>query len=283
MSAMDPTALPPGFADQLADFRTRAADPVTPKVAASTILLRQGSAGVEVFLMRRRTQMAFAGGMVVFPGGGVDPRDTTDVVAWAGPSPEVWAERLGLGVDEARAVVCAAVRETFEESGVLLAGPDDGSVVPATSGPEWAEARRALEAREIAFSELLRERGLVLRTDLLRGWTCWITPEFEPRRYRTFFFVTASPEGQEAAGVSTESDAAAWMAVDDALAAAGETVMVLPPQYCTFLELAQYGTVAQVLAAADRPIPEPVMPGLEPDGSALTLPEHYVRLAAGEH
>ncbi|WP_157647672.1 NUDIX hydrolase [Actinomycetospora chiangmaiensis] len=277
---MDPTALPPGFADQLADFRARAADPVTPKVAASTILLRTGASGPEVFLLRRRTQMAFAGGMVVFPGGGVDPRDATDDIGWAGPAPEVWAERLGLAVDQARAVVCAAVRETFEESGVLLAGPDDGSVVPSTSGGEWAEARRALEAREIAFSELLRDRGLVLRTDLLRGWTCWITPEFEPRRYRTFFFVTASPDGQEAAGVSTESDAAAWLAVDAAIAAAGDTVMVLPPQYCTFLELAQYGTVPQILAAADRPIPEPIMPGLEPDGSALTLPARYRELNA---
>ncbi len=280
MGAMDPTALPPGFADQLADFRARAADPVTPKVAASTILLRTGASGPEVFLLRRRTQMAFAGGMVVFPGGGVDPRDATDDIGWAGPAPEVWAERLGLAVDQARAVVCAAVRETFEESGVLLAGPDDGSVVPSTSGGEWAEARRALEAREIAFSELLRDRGLVLRTDLLRGWTCWITPEFEPRRYRTFFFVTASPDGQEAAGVSTESDAAAWLAVDAAIAAAGDTVMVLPPQYCTFLELAQYGTVPQILAAADRPIPEPIMPGLEPDGSALTLPARYRELNA---
>lgn len=277
---MDPTRLPPGFADQLADYRARAASPATPKVAASTILLRTGAAGPEVFLLRRRTQMAFAGGMVVFPGGGVDPRDAAEDIGWAGPAPEVWAERLGLGVDEARAVVCAAVRETFEESGVLLAGPDDASVVPSTSGEEWAEARRALEAREIAFSQLLRDRGLVLRTDLLRAWTCWITPEFEPRRYRTFFFVTASPEGQEAAGVSTESDAAAWLGVDEAIAAAGETVMMLPPQYCTFLELAQYGTVAQILAAADRPIPEPIMPGLEPDGSALTLPERYAELNA---
>lgn len=278
---MDPTALPPGFADQLADYTARAATPVEPKAAASTVLLREGARGVEVFLMRRRTQMAFAGGMVVFPGGGVDPRDATDEVGWVGPSPAEWARRLGLD-DEgaARAVVCAAVRETFEESGVLLAGPDGSSVVDDTSGPEWAEARRALEARETAFTDVLRERGLVLRTDLLRAWTCWITPEFEPRRYRTFFFVTASPEGQHAAGVSTESDAAAWMGVDEALAAAGETVMMLPPQYCTFLELAQYGSIAEILAAADRPIPEPVMPGLDPDGPTLVLPAHYAELNA---
>ncbi|GAA4838630.1 hypothetical protein GCM10023201_29810 [Actinomycetospora corticicola] len=277
---MDPTALPPGFADQLADFTARAADPATPKVAASTVLLRSGTSGVEVFLLRRRTQMAFAGGMVVFPGGGVDPRDATDEIGWVGPSPADWAASLGLEEGPARAVVCAAVRETFEETGVLLAGPDGSSVVSDTSGAEWEEARRALEARELAFTDLLRDRGLVLRTDLLRAWTCWVTPEFEPRRYRTFFFVTASPEGQQAAGVSTESDAAAWLGVDEALAAAGDTVMMLPPQYCTFLELRQYGSVAEILAAADRPIPEPIIPGLDPDGPRLVLPDRYAELNA---
>jgi 8-oxo-dGTP pyrophosphatase MutT (NUDIX family) len=275
---MDPTALPPGFADKLADHAARAAAPVEAKVAASTILLRDGGTGIEAFLLRRRTQMAFAGGMVVFPGGGVDPRDATDDVGWLGPEPAIWAQRLGLEQDQARAVVCAAVRETFEESGVLLAGPDSSAVVDDTSGPEWAEARRALEARETAFTDVLRERGLAVRTDLLRPWTCWITPEFEPRRYRTFFFVTASPAGQHAAAGSTESDAAGWLGVQEALASAGERVLMLPPQYCTFLELGQYRTVDEVLAAGDRPIPDPVMPVLDPDGPRLELPDRYSEL-----
>lgn len=278
---MDPTALPPGFADQLADHTARAAAPVEPKVAASTILLRDAtSGGVEAFLLRRRTQMAFAGGMVVFPGGGVDPRDAADDVGWAGPAPSTWALRLGLDDSDARAVVSAAIRETFEESGVLLAGPDESSVVDDTSGADWAQARRALEARETAFTDVLRERSLVLRTDLLRPWTCWITPEFEPRRYRTFFFVTASPTGQHAAAGSTESDAAGWLGVDEALASAGKRVAMLPPQYCTFLELAQYRTVRDVLDAADRPIPAPVMPGLDTaaDPVRLVLPDRYTEL-----
>jgi 8-oxo-dGTP pyrophosphatase MutT (NUDIX family) len=281
-SVMDPTALPTGFADQLEDYRARAAAPVEPKVAASTILLRDGASGVEAFLLRRRTQMAFAGGMVVFPGGGVDPRDATDDVGWAGPPPSTWAERLGLDDAAARAVVSAAIRETFEESGVLLAGPDEGSVVDDTSGPGWAEARRALEARETAFTDVLRERSLVLRTDLLRPWTCWITPEFEPRRYRTFFFVTASPAGQHAAAGSTESDAAGWLGVREALVSAGESVAMLPPQYCTFLELAQYSSVAGTLDAADGPIPAPIIPGLETSGqqARLVLPERYAELNA---
>jgi 8-oxo-dGTP pyrophosphatase MutT (NUDIX family) len=279
---MDPTALPPGFADQLAEYRERAAAPAEAKVAASTILLRDGGSGPEAFLLRRRSQLAFAGGMVVFPGGGVDPRDAGDDVGWVGPSPSAWAQRLGLDDGSAaRAVVCAAIRETFEESGVLLAGSGEHDVVDDTSGPEWAEARRALEARETSFTDVLRERGLVVRTDLLRAWTCWITPEFEPRRYRTFFFVTASPVGQRAAAGSTESDAAGWLGVEAALAAAGESVAMLPPQYCTFLELAQHATVEDVLDAADRPIPAPIMPGLElgSDGVArLVLPERYAEL-----
>ncbi|HEY2225812.1 NUDIX hydrolase [Actinomycetospora sp.] len=280
---MDPTAMPPGFADQFAEYSARTEAPAPAKVAASTILLRAAADGTpEAFLLRRRTQMAFAGGMVVFPGGGVDPRDATDDVGWVGPSPSVWAERLGLDdVSAARSVVCAAIRETFEESGVLLAGPDGDSVVSDTSGPGWAEARRALEARETAFTDVLRERGLVVRTDLLRAWTCWVTPEFEPRRYRTFFFVTASPAGQQAEAGSTESDAAGWMGVEDALAAAGESVAMLPPQYCTFLELAQHPSVEAVLDAADRPIPAPIMPGLElgEDGAPrLVLPGHYAEL-----
>jgi 8-oxo-dGTP pyrophosphatase MutT (NUDIX family) len=279
---MDPTALPPGFADQLAEYSAQAAAPVEAKVAASTILLRDGASGPEAFLLRRRTQMAFAGGMVVFPGGGVDPRDATDDVGWVGPTPSAWAQRLGLDdVSAARAVVCAAIRETFEESGVLLAGPDEHAVVDDTSGPEWAEARRALEARETSFTDVLRERGLVVRTDLLRAWTCWVTPEFEPRRYRTFFFVTASPAGQRAEAGSTESDAAGWLGVEAALAAAGESVAMLPPQYCTFLELAEHPSVEGVLDAADRPIPEPIMPGLELGGGGaprLVLPGRYTEL-----
>jgi 8-oxo-dGTP pyrophosphatase MutT (NUDIX family) len=256
---MDPTAMPPGFADQFAEYSARTEAPAPAKVAASTILLRAAADGTpEAFLLRRRTQMAFAGGMVVFPGGGVDPRDATDDVGWVGPSPSVWAERLGL--DDV---------------------PDGDSVVSDTSGPGWAEARRALEARETAFTDVLRERGLVVRTDLLRAWTCWVTPEFEPRRYRTFFFVTASPAGQQAEAGSTESDAAGWMGVEDALAAAGESVAMLPPQYCTFLELAQHPSVEAVLDAADRPIPAPIMPGLElgEDGAPrLVLPGHYAEL-----
>ena len=112
------------------------------------VLLREGHVGPEVYLLRRQTSMAFAGGMCVFPGGGVDPRDHDASVAWAGPSPAEWAERLACDESLARALVCAAVRETFEESGVLLAGPvgrlGRRPTRPATTGrPTGSRWRRA--------------------------------------------------------------------------------------------------------------------------------------------
>ncbi len=89
-------------------------------------------------------------------------------VAWAGPSPSEWATRLGVDEAIARALVCAAVRETFEESGVLLAGPSADSVVADTTGEDWEADRVALETRALSFTDFLDRRGLVLRTDLLR-------------------------------------------------------------------------------------------------------------------
>ena len=155
--------------------------------------------------------MAFAGGMCVFPGGGVDPRDFDHTVAWAGPPAAEWATRLATSEEMARALVCAAVRETFEESGVLLAGTSSGDVVADTTGESWEAGRRALEAKELAFTTFLEQRGLVLRTDLLGVWSGWCTPVFEPRRFRTWFFVAVLPAGQRTRDVSTESSSVTWL------------------------------------------------------------------------
>src|SRR4029078_11135296 len=121
-----------------------------------------------------------------------------------------WAERLSCDEDMARALVCAAVRETFEESGVLLAGPHAREVVADTTGDDWEADRAALESRELAMTELITRRALVLRTDLLGVWGAWLTPVFEPKRYRTWFFVALLPEGQLTRDVASEaSDASA--------------------------------------------------------------------------
>ncbi len=111
----------------------------------------------------------------------------------------------------AAGLVCAAVRETFEESGVLLAGPSPTEVVADTTGDDWEADRRALEAKELSFTSFLERRGLVLRSDLLGAWAAWCTPEFEPRRFRTWFFVAALPPGQRTRDVSSESSSVTWM------------------------------------------------------------------------
>ncbi|MGI8696573.1 MAG: NUDIX hydrolase, partial [Mycobacteriales bacterium] len=91
--------------------------PVPPRHAATVLLLRDGPGGIEVFLLRRVLAMAFAGGMTAFPGGAVDARDADTAVGGAGPPAASWTRRLGADAGLAHALVCAAVRETFEEAG----------------------------------------------------------------------------------------------------------------------------------------------------------------------
>src|SRR6476661_3706599 len=100
-------------------------DPLVPRPAATVMLVRDKGPGIEVFLMRRHSAMEFVAGVMVFPGGGVDDRDRNADIAWFGPDPAWWAGRFGVQPDLAEALVCAAARETFEESGVLFAGPAD--------------------------------------------------------------------------------------------------------------------------------------------------------------
>jgi 8-oxo-dGTP pyrophosphatase MutT (NUDIX family) len=282
---VDPTRrLPEELARHVRDFVDSGQEPVEPRDASTVVLLREGDdrpGGLEVYLLRRVNQMAFAGGFCVFPGGGVDPRDFDQEIAWAGPDADEWAELLGTSTSHARALVCAAVRETFEESGVLLAGPTAGSVVADTTGDDWEVDRRALEARELSFTEFLRRRELVVRSDLLRWWGSWITPVFEPRRFDTRFFVAALPEGQVTRDVSSESDQVLWMPVRDVLREVDEgRIAMLPPTYATCLELFQPLTVEAALAAAETKDRTPVLPEMQvdEDGGYLELPERLVAL-----
>ncbi|WP_167001211.1 NUDIX hydrolase [Mumia sp. ZJ430] len=258
--------VPPSLAEHAATART---DAVPPKDAATVVLLRDGVYGVEAYLMRRQRSMAFAPGMYVFPGGGVDPRDSDVDVTWAGPTPQQWADRFGCDTAVARALVCAAVRETFEEAGVLLAGPDSDTVVSDTSGADWEADRQALESHTLAFSDFLARRELVLRTDLLAAWTHWITPVFEPKRYDTRFFVAVMPHGQRVGTLTGEADHASWMPLRAALASvdSGEMAM-LPPTAITCNEIAAMPSADAVLASAGARTIVPIEPRLvEIDGT----------------
>ena len=232
---------------------------VPARAASTVLLLRDGppagvDAGPEVFVLRRAATMAFAPRMHVFPGGGVDERDADPSVPWLGPDPGWWAAALGTGVDEARELVCAAVRELFEECGVLLAGrPGDADVVADLGDPRWEADRQALLDRSLALTELLGRRGLVLRSDLLRPWAHWTTPVFEPRRYDTRFFVAAMPAGQRARDVGGEADHVAWLGARAAVDGHREgRLAMLPPTLVALEEVAAHRDVASVLAARRR-------------------------------
>jgi 8-oxo-dGTP pyrophosphatase MutT (NUDIX family) len=254
--------VPTGWEERVAAYLDGGLVPVPPRHAATVVLLRDRPDGApDVYLLRRAATMAFAGGFYAFPGGRVDPRDADVDIAWAGPAPSVWAARFGSDEAEARSLLCAAVRETFEESGVLFAGPDGHSVVADTSGAGWEADREALVSRATSLAELLARRDLVLRTDLLGGWSRWITPEFEPRRYDTAFFVAALPAGQHTRDVSGEADHTVW-AQPAAIVADHEAgaVQMLPPTVTTLREVLPFATAADALAAAaDRPL-SPIMP-----------------------
>jgi 8-oxo-dGTP pyrophosphatase MutT (NUDIX family) len=248
-----------------------------PKQAATVMVLRDGTPGLEVYLLRRTRGMPFAGGMTAYPGGGVDPRDGDVQPAWAGPPPAQWAAAFGCDERIARELVCAAVRETFEEAGVLLAGSADGTdVVPDVTGDDWEAQRQALLTRELSLAELLTDRGLALRSDLLRPFAHWVTPPVEPRRYDTKFFAAALPVGQEARHVTGEADEAAWLTPAAALAemSAGTRPM-LPPTIHTLGQLAPFADVAAVLAGSPPEPLQPISPTFEtePDGRWAVLPD----------
>jgi 8-oxo-dGTP pyrophosphatase MutT (NUDIX family) len=280
---LPPVPLPERLVAVAREFEDGRQAPADPRNAATVLLMRPSAQGPEVYYLRRQVSMDFAGGMCVYPGGGVDPRDFDADVAWAGPPPAEWASRLGCDEETARALVCAAVRETFEESGVLLAGTSETNVVADTTADDWEADRVALESRVLSMTDFLNRRGLVLRTDLLGVWDAWLTPVFEPKRYRTWFFVALLPEGQVTRDVSTESSSVAWIPARAAAeqADAGELAL-MPPTYLTSLEVGEHASPEEVLAVAASRSVEMFCPSVEPldEGWTLSMPDRLRPLVA---
>ncbi|GAB1819301.1 NUDIX hydrolase [Herbidospora sp. RD11066] len=256
--------LPGELGERARDLLAGRLVPVTPRAAATVALLREPP--LEVYLLRRVATMAFAAGAYVFPGGSVDPRDAGPDIGWAGPSPAEWAVTLNADETTARGLVCAAVRETFEESGVLLAGD------PVDDTTMWEAERLALISRELSFAEFLAANGLVLRTDLLKPWAHWITPEIETRRFDTRFFVAALPKGQRTRDVGGEADTVVWTRPADALAS---EYFLMPPTLHTLTMLAASETIADVFAG--DPHITTVMPvPVERDGRMVLTTEGQI-------
>lgn len=218
--------------------------------AATVALVRDGPSGVEAFMLRRVAGMVFAGGMTVFPGGGVDDRDLVEI-AFAGRGVGWWTVRLGLPAVETSAVLSAAVRELFEETGVLL-----GAAAPSASREQL---RLEVTAHRIGLADVLGAEGISAAFDDLVPWARWITPPGQSRRFDTFFFVAALPAGQQANLLTTEAELGEWVAPAALLVDHRSRARpMMPPTLAVLTQLAAAGTVADLLAT-QRQI-EPVRP-----------------------
>jgi len=238
--------------------------PVAPARPSATILLvRDGSAGLEVFMVERHHQIDFATGALVFPGGKVDPGDSSvGVRARCAGAEGLDAETLTLRV--------AAIRETFEEAGVLLGRPrsrpaGQAALLPAPRLAAVEERHRhALERDEITIGEVAEAEDLELACDLLVPFAHWITPTFMPKRFDTWFFLVAAPPDQVALHDGRESVDSVWTTPAAAVAAAerGERTIIFPT-LLNLKKLDRHTTVAAALAAARREPIVTVFPRME--------------------
>ena len=244
------------------------AAPVEPKLAATVVLSRSGRSGMEVLLTRRPASMAFAPSMYVFPGGRVDDGDIDPAVLdRCVVSPDEAALALGgdLPPDRALAAHVAAIRELFEEAGVLLA--DVGA--SAVSEPAVGRARTALVAGEASFTELAAELDLRLRTDRLVPLSRWVTPPTLPRRFDARFFVAELTPGSRVSFEGGEVEEHAWMTPAAALEAMSEgSIQMWLPTSATLQQLRHAASVDDV---RDRAMPGQLRrTALEPVAAEVT-------------
>lgn len=217
---------------------------VAPRPASTVMLLREAGTdadgvdpgGLEVFVLHRVPGMAFAPSVTVFPGGGVDPGDS-DAVTWSGPDRAWWAHALGTDEEKASALVVAAVRELFEETGVLLA-----------DGGATEEVRLQVVDHRRSLPDVLRAQGCSLQSGLLRPWANWITPEGSTRRYDTFFFLAALPAGQHAQMLTTEAESGRWARPAGLLAEhRSGALAMMPPTVAMLMDLEQAESVQSAM------------------------------------
>lgn len=248
---------------------------IIPLPASTVVLVRDSGQGLETLLMQRNHNSGFMAGMHLFPGGGLDAADASgDAVGLCAGLDDAAASRM-LGVDRGGlAYWVAAIRESFEEAGVLLAYDGNGDMMMFDRPDRIAHFsghRRALNAGEIEFNLLLRKEGLRAAVDQLQYFSRWITPEGAPRRYDTRFFVAQAPAAQNALHDNFELIGHAWMNPGAALDKfrSGELKM-RTPTVKTLEQFSAYASSQSLLTAmrAQRDIPA-LLPRIARNGERL--------------
>jgi 8-oxo-dGTP pyrophosphatase MutT (NUDIX family) len=241
---------------------------VPARPAATVIILRDGPAGIETFMVVRHHAIDFASGALVFPGGKVDAQDADE--AWGRLAP-------GTGAAPGRDFLVAAARETFEEAGLLLARRKGSA---ALLGHEDVHRlvesdRQAVAKGRLPFADLIRRESLELAADLMVPFAHWITPERVPKRFDTHFLLVAAPIEQLGAHDGSESVEGIWIRPDQALAEAeaGTRTLVFATSM-NLKKLTRYATMAETVAAARAEPVVTVMPRMEmsPEGRKLHIP-----------
>lgn len=242
---------------------------VAPAVPAATILLlRDGPDGLEVFMVKRHHQIDFASGALVFPGGKVFEGDSHAALENLTDGVSDWSTEM-------RALGAAAIREVFEESGILLAR-EEGSkdFISAERVDTLQHYRAPLDKREVELATMLQKEKLRLACDKLARFAHWITPEMMPKRFDTHFFLAAVPEGHLGKHDGRESVDSIWIRPQDAIADRKKWTVIFPTKL-NLMMLAESRTVAEAIAKARARPPVPVMPWTEPgpDGMVLRIRE----------
>jgi len=260
-----------------------------PRPAATLVLARDAQAAIEILLIRRTHMAEFVGGAHVFPGGGVDAADgSAEVAAHCAGLDDTEASRL-LGVEQGGlAYWTAALRECFEEAGLLLALDERGEYTDISQPQRmqvFAQLRDSVRAGHMTLADLCREQNLRLAAGHLAYYSRWITPPGRPRRYDTRFFVAAAPSAQTPSHDNSETVAHLWIRPADALERhrRGEMHMVFPT-IKTLESMARFTKVEDLMQFARSPRDMPVMaprPATGREGKKLLVPSDYAYAEVG--
>ena len=249
-----------------------------PKQAATVVMMRPcDGVPFEVFLVRRHSKSKFMPDAYVYPGGKMDDEDFEDTMVrhCLGVLGEDAARVFGVSDSKALGLYIAAIREVFEESGALLATENDGAAITYENPDDldrYETYREALQDEEVSFHQIVGWEDLLLTCDELVYFAHWITPDIEPSRYDTRFFLTRAPVGQQLSHDDKETTDSLWITPRSALARYdGQEFQLAPPTLCTLEMLASFHSIDEALAYYRARTVPTILPHLLSSASNPTL------------